>query len=100
MEAFVITKAQKSMTSLQQCDHEYVPEGQTINNEYYLEVLHCLCDAVQRKWLDMGTGKNWQLHHDNVSTYSAHVVKGFLAKNNMALVQQPSHSPDLAPCNF
>ena len=26
--------------------HEYAPEGQTINKEYYLEVLRCLCDAV------------------------------------------------------
>ena len=27
---------------------KYAPEGQTINKEYYLEVLGCLCDAVQR----------------------------------------------------
>ena len=29
--------------------------------------------------------------------HSAHVIKGFLAKNNKALVQQPPYSPDLAP---
>ena len=26
--------------------HEYTSEGQTINKEYYLEVLHCLHDVV------------------------------------------------------
>ena len=41
-----------------------------------------------------------QLHHNNVPTHSIHVIKGFLVKNNMALVQQPPYSPDLAPCNF
>ena len=40
--------------------HEYniAPESQTINKEYYLEILHHLCDAVQRKRPDMWTGKN------------------------------------------
>jgi len=33
--------------------HEYAPQGQNINKEYYLEVLCCLCDAVQRKRLDL-----------------------------------------------
>ena len=114
MEASRITKGQKSTTSLQQCEsnadlflrfhvivhHEYAPEGQTTNKEYYLEVLHYLHDAVQRKWPDMWTGKNWQLHHDNAPAHSAHVIKSFLAKNNTALVQQLPYSPDLAPCDF
>ena len=30
-------------------DHEYAPEGQTINKEYYLEILRRLRDAVRRK---------------------------------------------------
>ena len=74
--------------------HKYTPKGQTINKEYYLEVLCHLCDAVQRKWPDMWTGKNWELYHDNASTHFAHVIKGFLAKNNMVLVQQPPYFPD------
>ena len=80
--------------------HEYTLEGQTINKEYYLEVLCYLCDAVQRKQPDMWTGKNWQLHHDNAPTHSTHTIECFLAQNNMALVRQPPYFPDLAPCNF
>ena len=74
--------------------HEYALEGQTINKEYYLEVLHCLRDALRRKRPDMWTEKNWQLHHDNASAHSIHVIKAFLAKNNTALVRQPPNSPD------
>ena len=66
--------------------HEYAPEGQIINKECYVEVLRRLRDAVRRKRPDMWTGKNWQLHHDNAPAHFAHVIKGFLAKNNTALV--------------
>ena len=78
----------------------YTTESQAINKDYYLEVLRCLCPAVQRKQPDMWTGKNWQFHHDNASAHSSHVIKGFLANNNTALEQHPPYSPDLAPYDF
>ena len=80
--------------------HEYAPEGQTINKEHDLKVLRRLRDAVQRKRPGMWIGKNWQFHHDNAPAHSAHVIIGFLAKNNRALVRQPPYTPDLAPCDF
>ena len=59
MEASGITTAKKSSASSQQCEsdadllfysrgivhHEYAPEGQTINEEYYLQVLRRLREA-------------------------------------------------------
>ena len=63
--------------------HEYVPEGQTINTEYYLQVLRRLREAVRRKRPDMWAEKNFQLHHDNAPAHSAHVIHAFLAKNSM-----------------
>ena len=80
--------------------HEYAPEGQTINKEYYLEVLRRLRAAVQKKRPDMWRAKNFQLHHDNAPAHSAHVIQDFLAKNGMPLVRQAPYSPDLAPCDF
>ena len=80
--------------------HEYAPEGQTINKEYYLQVLCRLCEAVRRKQLDMWAAKNFQLHHDNAPTHSAHVIHAFLAKNSLPIVRQAPYSPDLAPCDF
>ena len=114
MEASRITMTKKSLASLQQCEsdadlffdsrgimhHEYAPEGQTINKEYYLQVLRRLCEAVWRKRPDMWAAKNFQLHHDNAPAHSAHVIHAFLAKNSMPLVRQAPYSPDLAPCDF
>ena len=50
--------------------HEYAPEGQTINKEYYLEILRRLRDAVQRKRPKMLARKNGQLYHDNAPLIS------------------------------
>ena len=36
--------------------HEYAPEGQTINKEFYLEVLRRLHESVRRKYCGMATG--------------------------------------------
>jgi hypothetical protein len=38
--------------------HSYAPEGQTINKEYYLEVIHHLCDAVWQKRRDLWASRN------------------------------------------
>ena len=114
MEASRITMAKKSSGSSQQCEsdadlffdfrgivhHEYAPEKQTIKKEYYLSVLRCLREAVQRKQPDMWAAKNFQLHHDNAPAHSAHVIHAFLDKNSMSLVRQTSYSPELAPCGF
>ena len=80
--------------------HEYAPEGQTINKEYYLQVLRRLREAVRRKRPDMWAAKNFQLHHDNSPAHPAYVIHAFLAKNSMSLVRQAPYSPDLAPCDF
>ena len=80
--------------------HEYAPEDQTINKEYYLQVLRRLREAARRKRPDMWAAKNFQLHHDNAPVHSAHVIHAFLAKNSMSLVRQAHYSPDLARCDF
>ena len=68
--------------------HEYAPEGQTINKEYYLQVLRRLQEAVRRKRPDMWAAKNFQLHRDNAPAHSTHVIHLFLAKTSMSLVRQ------------
>ena len=114
MEASRITTVKKSSASSQQCEsdadlffyscgtvhHEYAPEGQTINKEYYLPVICRLREAVRRKRPDMWAAKNFQLHHNNVPAHSAHVIHAFPVKNSMSLVRQAPYSPDLAPCDF
>jgi histone-lysine N-methyltransferase SETMAR len=72
--------------------HSYAPEGQTINEEYYLEVIRHLLDAVRRKRPDLWTSHNWKLHH------SSHLIQGFLVKYRIPVVFQAPYSPDMASC--
>jgi hypothetical protein len=46
-------------------NHSYAPVGQTVNKEYYLEVIRHLRDAVRHKRPDLWASRNWQFHHDN-----------------------------------
>lgn len=80
--------------------HEYAPEGQTVNKKYYQEVLHCLRDAVRRKRPDLWESRNWQLHHDNAPAHSSRLIQDFLAKHGIPQVRQAPYSPDMAPGDF
>lgn len=80
--------------------HEYAPHGQTITKEFYIQVLSRLREAVRRKRPALHASKEWLLHHDNAPAHRSQLVQQFLAKHQIAQVQQPPYSPDLAPCDF
>ena len=80
--------------------HEYTPDGQTINKEFYLEVLQRLRESVHWKWPEKWWDGDWILHHDNAPAHTSHLVQQFLAKHGTAQLQQLPYSPDLAPCDF
>ena len=79
---------------------EFVPPGQTVYQQFYLEVLKRLCDCVWKKRPEMWSSGDWFLHHDNAPAHTALSVQQFLAKNNMTVIPHPPYSPDPAPCNF
>jgi len=80
--------------------HEYALDGQTINTEFYLEVLRRLRESGRRKRPEKWRDGDWILHHDNAPTHTSHLVQRFLAKHGNAQLQQPPYSTDLAPCDF
>ena len=47
-------------------------------------------------WAD----NSWFLHHDNVPSHTALVLRDHLSKNSTHIVPQPPYSPNLAPCDF
>ena len=81
-------------------NHKYAPDGQTVNKEFYMEVLRRLHESVRRKRLEKWQDGNWILHHDNAPAHTSHLVHQFLAKHSTAQLQQPPYSPDLAPCDL
>ncbi|UYV63879.1 hypothetical protein LAZ67_2005879 [Cordylochernes scorpioides] len=80
--------------------HEFLPQGRTVNKEYYLQVMRNLREAIRQKRPDLWKNKNWLLHHDNAPAHTSLLVRDFLAKNNTLMMPQLPYSPDLAPCDF
>ncbi|UYV78131.1 hypothetical protein LAZ67_16000211, partial [Cordylochernes scorpioides] len=69
--------------------HEFLPQGRTVNKEYYLQVMRNLREAIRQKHPDLWKNKNWLLHHDNAPAHTSLLVRDFLAKNNTLMMPQP-----------
>jgi len=61
--------------------HEYAPDGQTNNKDFYVEVLRRLRESVRRKRPEKWRDGDWILHHDNAPARTSHLVQQFLAKH-------------------
>jgi hypothetical protein len=79
---------------------DWVPEGQTVNQVYYKEVLPTLRERVRRKRPEMWKNSSWMLHHDNTLAHNVLSVKTFLAKYKTPVLEHPPYSLDLAQCDF
>ena len=80
---------------------EFLPQGQTINQNVYKDILPRLMRSVWEKRKELWETKSWLLHHhDNAPAHNALSIRQFLAENNIAVLEQPPYSPDLAPCDF
>ncbi|GFY08975.1 protein GVQW3 [Trichonephila clavipes] len=80
--------------------HKYAHTGQTINKEYYVEVLKRLRNAIRRKRPQLWESGDWLLHHDNAPAHTSNLVQQYLSKHSIAQLRQPPYSPDIAPCDF
>ena len=78
----------------------WVPTGQTVNKEYYVEVLR----EFRKRFLGNRPAlfKLAQLHfhQDNAPVHNSILVTDYLTKMGIKTVPQPPYSPDLAPCDF
>ena len=77
---------------------EFVPQGQTVNQFYYREILERLRKRAVR--VRPSIANNWMLHHNNAPCHMAISVIQFLAKKVIPVGPQPPYSPDLSPCDF
>jgi len=78
---------------------EWVPSGQTVNQQCYTEVLTKLFERMRRKRPELWSN-GWILHQDNAPAHNALSVKQFLANKNITVLEHPPYSPDSAPCDF
>ena len=80
--------------------YEFVPIGQTVNQDFYKAVLVRLMEKIRRKRRDLWESKQWLLHHDNAPAHSALTIRQFLTSKQVTTLDHPPYSPDLAPSDF
>ena len=71
----------------------WVPTGQTVNKEYYVEVLREFEKRFRRKRPPLFKSVQWHFHQDNAPAHNSILV----LMTKMGIKTVP---PDLAPCNF
>ncbi len=84
---------------------EFVPRGETVDTEYYCNVLTRLKEWIRRKhpglWLrDEHGDRNFWLHQDNATPHTSTITLTFFGESGINLVPHPPFRPDLAPCDF
>ena len=80
--------------------YEFVPRGEAVNKELYINVLKRLREAGRRKRPEAWTNNTWMLHHDNVPAHASPLIRELLKKHETTVVPQPPYSLDLAPADF
>ena len=78
----------------------WVPTGQTVNKEYYVEVLREFRKRFRRKRPALFKLGQWHFHQDNAPVHNFILVTDYLTKMGIKRVPPPPYSPDLAPCDF
>ena len=78
----------------------WVPTGQTVNKEYYVEVLREFRKRFRRKRPALFKSGQWHFQSDNAPVNNSFLVTDYLTKMGIKTVPQPPNRPDLAPCDF
>ena len=78
----------------------WVPTEQTVNKEYYVEVLREFRKRFLRKRPALFKSGQWHFQQDNTPVYNSILITDYLTKMGIKTVPQPPYSPDLAPCDF
>ena len=78
----------------------WVLTGQTVNKEYYVEVLREFMKRFRRKRPTLFKSGMWHFYEDNAPVHNSIVVTDFLTKMGIKTIPHSPYSPDLAPCEF
>jgi hypothetical protein len=68
---------------------EFVPEGKTVNAEFYKGVMDRLLKHIQRVRPDAFCSRDFFLLHNKASTHKAASVRQFLTQKNVTTLYHP-----------
>ena len=78
----------------------WVPTGQTVKKEYYVEVLREFRKRFRQKRPALFKSGQWHFHQDNAPVHNSILITDYLTKMGIKTLPQPPYSADLAPCDF
>ena len=78
----------------------WVPTRQTVNKEYYVEILREFRKRFCWKRTALFKPDQWHFCQDNAPVYNSIVVTDYLTKMGIMTVPHRPYSPDLALCDF
>ncbi len=73
---------------------------QTVNANFYEDVLDRLIERINRICADLYTSRDRFLQHDNAPANNVALVRQFLAKQNDTVFHHLPYSPYLAPADY
>ena len=76
---------------------EFLPQGQTVNQTFYKEILRRLVRSVRDKRRSLWEANAWALHHDNAPAHTALSICQFFAERNIATLEHPPIFPRSGP---
>jgi transposase len=79
---------------------ESVPEGTTVNQTFYMQMLRRFIVAVRSKRGELWRDRSLIRRHDNAPAHPSLRVTQFLAGKGISGTDHPPYSPDLAPADF
>ena len=78
----------------------WVPTGQTVNKEYYVEVLSEFRKRFRQKRPALFKSAQWHFHQDNAPVHNSIFVPDYLTKMSIKTIPHSPYGPDLASCDF
>jgi transposase len=78
---------------------EFILQGQSITQTYYVEILKRLHEDVRRNGPELWANDSI-LHHDNAPANKALSVKQFVAQKPITEMEHQPYSPDLVPKEY
>jgi len=73
---------------------EFVPEGETVNAEFYKGVMDHFLKRIQRVRPGAVCSRDFLLLHDNAPAHNAASICQFLNQKNVTTLYHPPNSPD------
>ena len=78
----------------------WVPTGQTVSKEYYVEVLREFRKRFPPKRPALFKSGQWHFQQDNAPVHNSILETDYLTKIGIKTVPHPPYNPDLAPWDF